>query len=55
LDARLTTLRCKRITIAKSKGVKTGRKLVEFSKEGFGSKKKVLPIMMIDKFIYDLM
>jgi hypothetical protein len=37
--------------------MKTGRNLAESSKEGYGSKKAVLPMMMMmmDKPIYDLM
>jgi hypothetical protein len=50
LDARLTTLLCKNIIVAKSKEVKTGwsnsRYLAEFSKEGYGSKRAVLPMKM---------
>jgi hypothetical protein len=34
MDARLTALTCKKITVAKSKEVKTGRNLAESSKEG---------------------
>jgi hypothetical protein len=40
LDAGLTTLLCKRSIVAKSKEVKTGSSLAEFSKEGWGSKKR---------------
>jgi hypothetical protein len=47
LDARLTTLLCKSISIAKSKEVKTGSNLAGSSKEGYGSKSAVLPMMMI--------
>jgi hypothetical protein len=48
LDARLATLLCKRkITVAKSKEVKTGSNLAESSKEGYGSKRAVLPMMMM--------
>jgi hypothetical protein len=47
LDARLTTLLCKKKNIvAKSKEVKTGCNLAESSKEGCGSKRTVLQIMM---------
>jgi hypothetical protein len=49
LDARLPTLFCKRIIVAKSKEVKTGCNLAEFSKEGYGSKRAVLPITMMMK------
>jgi hypothetical protein len=38
LDARLATLLFKRITVSKSKEVKTGWNLTESSKEGDGSK-----------------
>jgi hypothetical protein len=45
-DARLTTLLCKRkITVAKTKEVKTESNLAESSKEGYGSKGAVLPMM----------
>jgi hypothetical protein len=47
LDARLTTLLRKIIIVAKSKEVKTGSNLVEFSKEGYGSKSDVSPTMMM--------
>jgi hypothetical protein len=48
LDARLTTLLCKKIHIfTKSKEVKTGYNLAESSKEGCGSKRAVLPMMMM--------
>jgi hypothetical protein len=33
--------------VAKSKEVKTGRSLAECSKEGYGSKRAVLPMMMM--------
>jgi hypothetical protein len=46
LDARLTTLLCKRVTVAKYKDVKTGSKLVTFYKESYCSKSAVLPMMM---------
>jgi hypothetical protein len=39
LDARLMTLVCTKIIVAKSKVVKTGCNLEEFSKDGYGSKK----------------
>jgi hypothetical protein len=32
---------------AKSKGVETGGNLAEFCKEGYGSKRAVLPIVMM--------
>jgi hypothetical protein len=47
LDARLTTLLCKKIIVAKSKEVKTGCNLAESSKEDCGSKRPVLPMMMV--------
>jgi hypothetical protein len=45
LDAWLTTLLCKNI-ITKSKEIKSGCSLAESSKEGCGSKRAVLPMMM---------
>jgi hypothetical protein len=47
LEARLTTLLYKRILVAKSEEVKTRLNPVEFSKEGYGSKSAVLPMMMM--------
>jgi hypothetical protein len=47
LETRLTTLLCKRITVVKSRDVKTGSNLAELSKEGYGSKRAVLPMMMM--------
>jgi hypothetical protein len=48
LEARLATLLCKKkIIVAKSKEVKPGCNLAEFSKEGYGSKRAVLPTTMI--------
>jgi hypothetical protein len=51
LDARQTTLFCKKIIVAKSKHVETSRSdstdLSESSKEGYGSKGAVLPKMMM--------
>jgi hypothetical protein len=38
-------LLCKNITVAKSKEVKTGSNLEEFSKEVYGSKRAVVPMM----------
>jgi hypothetical protein len=35
------------MTITKSKEVKTGYNLAEFSKEGYGSKGAILPMMMM--------
>jgi hypothetical protein len=43
----MTNLFCKRITVAKSKEVKTKSNLAEFSKEGYGSKSALLPVMMM--------
>jgi hypothetical protein len=39
LDARLTTLLCKKCVVAKPKTVKTGCNLTESSKEGYCSEK----------------
>jgi hypothetical protein len=39
LDARLTTLLCKKSIVAKSKELKTGCNLAESSKDGYGSKR----------------
>jgi hypothetical protein len=47
LDAGLTTLLRKKITVAKSKEMETGCSLAESSKEGCGSKRAVLPMMMM--------
>jgi hypothetical protein len=47
LDARLTTLLCKRIIVAKSKEVKTGSYLSESFKKGYGSNSAVLPMMLL--------
>jgi hypothetical protein len=49
LDSRLTTLLWKRIIVSKSKKVKTGwsTNLAESSKEGYGFKMAVFPLMMI--------
>jgi hypothetical protein len=47
LYIRLITLLCKDITVAKSQKVKTGCSLAESSVEGYGSKRAVLPMMMI--------
>jgi hypothetical protein len=43
---RLMTLLCKQIIVAKSKEVKTECCPVRSSKEGYGSKRAVLPMMM---------
>jgi hypothetical protein len=40
-----------KIIVAKSKEVKTGCNLEEPPKEGYGSKRAVLPIMMIRTFV----
>jgi hypothetical protein len=54
------TVLCKTITAAKSKEVKTGCNLTESCKEGYGSKRAVLPMMMNTRmyinvtFLYDL-
>jgi hypothetical protein len=54
LDARLTTLLCKKNIIAKSKEVKTEwtnsqewTNLVNSSKEGYGSNRAILLVMMM--------
>jgi hypothetical protein len=47
LDARLTTLFCKTVIVAKSKEVKTGCNLTEISREGYDSKEAILPMMMM--------
>jgi hypothetical protein len=47
LDARLTILLCKHITVAKPKELKTELNLAEFYEEGCGSKSAVLPKMMM--------
>jgi hypothetical protein len=47
LDARLRALLYKKNTVAKSKEVITGSNLTESYKEGFDSKRAVLPMMMI--------
>jgi hypothetical protein len=47
LESRLTTLFCKRNIVAKSKEVKSGCNLAVSSKEGYGSKSAVLPMMMM--------
>jgi hypothetical protein len=41
------TLLCKRIIVAKSKEVKTRCSLAESSKEGYGSKRAILPMMVM--------
>jgi hypothetical protein len=50
LDGRLTTLLCKQITVTdvtEPKEVKTGCNLAETFKDGYGSKRVVLPIVMM--------
>jgi hypothetical protein len=55
LNFRLTTLLCKKIILAKTNDVKTGwsnshkeqTNLAKFSKGGYGSKRALLPMMMI--------
>jgi hypothetical protein len=47
VDTRLKTLLCKKIIVAKCKEVKTGCNLAESSKEGYGPKRVVLPMMMM--------
>jgi hypothetical protein len=49
LDAKLTTLLCKKIIVTKSKEVKPGYSLAEYSKDGYGSKGAVLPMVMMMK------
>jgi hypothetical protein len=41
------TLLCKKITVAKSKEVKTRCNLAESSKEGYGSKRAVLLLLLM--------
>jgi hypothetical protein len=43
----VTTLLCEKIILIESKEVKTGSKLVESSKEGYGSKSAVFLMMMM--------
>jgi hypothetical protein len=50
LGASLTTLFHKEIIVEKSKEVKTGCNLADSSKEGYGPKRVVLPMMM--KYFY---
>jgi hypothetical protein len=42
LDARLTTLLCKKIIVAKSKEVKTAPNLAESSKKAYGSERAMM-------------
>jgi hypothetical protein len=53
LDAKLRTMLCKNIIVTKSKEVKTGLYLAVSSKEGYGSKRALLPmIIYIYMYIY---
>jgi hypothetical protein len=52
LDARLTILLYKNISVSRPKEVKTRYKLAESSKEGYGSKRAVSAVMMIRIYIY---
>jgi hypothetical protein len=51
LDSRLTNLISETITVAKSKEVKTRSNLVQSSKEGYGSKSVILPMMMLGQHL----
>jgi hypothetical protein len=42
-----TVFLCKKFSVAKSKEVKTGSNMAEFSKERYGSNRAVLPTIMI--------
>jgi hypothetical protein len=46
MGARLMTLLCKKIIVAKSEELKTGCSLIESSKEGCGSERAFLPMMI---------
>jgi hypothetical protein len=46
LNARLMNLVCEEIVVAKPEKVKTGSNLAESSKEGYVSKRAVLPMMI---------
>jgi hypothetical protein len=46
----VTTLLYKKITVAKSKEMKTWSNLAGSSKKGYGSKRAVLPIMMMNDY-----
>jgi hypothetical protein len=52
LDARVTTLLYKKRVVEKSKEVKTGSNLTESSKECYGTKSAVLPLMMMMNPVY---
>jgi hypothetical protein len=62
LDAKLLTLLCKEITVAKAKEVKTGwsnsqelANVTESSKEDYGSKRAVFPTMItMMMIVYDM-
>jgi hypothetical protein len=47
----VTTYYAKKITAGKSREVKPGRNQAESSKKGYGSKRAVLPVMMMIIFI----
>jgi hypothetical protein len=47
LDARLTTFALKKNIVAKSKEVKTGCNMAQSSKEDCGSKRAVLPMLIM--------
>jgi hypothetical protein len=47
LDARLTTLLCKEIIVAKSKETNTGCNVAESSEEGYSSKRVVLTVTVV--------
>jgi hypothetical protein len=47
------TLLFEKITVAKSREVKTRSNLAEISKEGYGSKSAVLPMMMMNIFFLE--
>jgi hypothetical protein len=53
LDARLTTLLREKIIVAISKEVKTGLNMAESCKEGYGSKRAVLPMMLMTTMMLD--
>jgi hypothetical protein len=52
LEARLTTLLIKKIIVTNSKEVKTGCNLAESSKEGYGSKRAVLPMIIYSSMFH---
>jgi hypothetical protein len=55
LDAKLTTLLCKKNTVRKSKEVKTECNVAASPKEGYGSKRVVLPMMMMTMMMMMMM